>query len=159
MIVGASAVNMPNRNFKHIFISLFTLAFICLFHYESVRAFYLNPIFQRNLPKCKFLFPPAGWIMFFNVDESYGSCEVYGVKNGRPEFIDPHKILETKAILYDNIHRNVMVSVFSLAQRDFCGFLRRKFPSYDGFLVTATYYPSVVERPMKKLYKMMYACP
>ncbi len=143
---------------RNLLISIFTAAFIFIFHYESLRAFYLNPFFHRELPKTKFLFPPAGWIMFFNVDASYGSVEVYGIKHGAQEQIDPHKILETKAVLYDNIHRNIMVTVESSNPKNFCALLERKFPDYENFAVVATYYPSVIEKPSKKLYRLLYTC-
>ena len=144
---------------RNAWITAVVILWTALFHYESTRFFYLNPFFKRDLPKLKFLFPPAGWIMFYNVDDSYGLAEVYGVKNEQPQLIDPHKILETKAILYDNIHRNVLSGVLSAHyQRDFCRFLKRKFPDFDGFLVAAVYYPSVIKTPTKKLYRVEYLC-
>ena len=107
----------------------------------------------------KFLFPPAGWIMFFNLDEAYGGAEVFGFKSGHPEAIDPHRIFETKAVLYDNIHRNVLSSVLSpYHKEDFCRFLKRKFPEYEGFVVMASYYPSVISKPLRKLYEPQYIC-
>ena len=147
------------RRLKNILISVFVILWTLVFHYESTRHFFLNPLFGRELPKIKFLFPPAGWIMFFNVDDSYGGAEVYGIKNNQAEFIDPHKILETKAILYDNIHRNVLSGALSpYYKRDFCRFLKRKFPHFDGFLVMAVYYPSIIKTPKKKLYRIEYIC-
>jgi len=147
------------RSQRNLLISVFVVFWTLLFHYESTRNFYLNPLFQMDLPKTKFLFPPAGWIMFFNLDESYGGAEVYGLKSGRPEAIDPHRIFETKAVGYDNIHRNVLSSVLSsYRERDFCRFLRRKFPEYEQFLVAAFYYPSVIKTPNKKLYQIEYVC-
>ena len=147
------------RHIKDICISLFVIIWILAFHYESLRAFYLNPLFKRELPKVKFLFPPAGWIMFFNVDESYGMAEVYGIKNGQPQLIDPHDIFQTKAIGYDNIHRNVLSGVLDPRKgQSFCRFLRRKFPDYEGFWVVAVQYPSVIRQPGQKLYRVMYRC-
>ncbi len=97
--------------------------------------------------------------MFFNVDESYGLAEVYGVKEGKAEFIDPHKIFETKAVLYDNIHRNCLSTVLGAHYRkSFCRFLKRKFPQYEQFLVVGAYYPSVVKTPDKKLQNVEYVC-
>ncbi len=149
-----------NLRLRNIRISLFVNVWLSIFNYESTCQYYLNPLLRVNLPKMKFLFPPAGWIMFYNVDDTYGSAEVYGVKEEKAEFIDPHKILETKAVGYDNIHRNVLSSVLWLGEKQqFCGFLRRKFPEFDAFLVVATYYPSVVKEPGRKLYKIMYSCP
>ena len=145
---------------RKIIISIFVILWTLVFHYESTRHFLLNPWASRQLPKIKFLFPPAGWIMFFNVDEAYGGAEVYGLSQGQPQLIDPHKILETKAIGYDNIHRNVLSEVLSpYRARSFCGFLKRKFPEFNEFTVVATYYPSVVKEPQQKLYKTMYVCP
>ncbi len=147
------------RHIKDICISLFVIIWILAFHYESLRAFYLNPLFKRELPKVKFLFPPAGWIMFFNVDESYGMAEVYGIKNGQPQLIDPHDIFQTKAIGYDNIHRNVLSGALDPRKgQSFCRFLRRKFPDYEGFWVVAVQYPSVIRQPGQKLYRVMYRC-
>lgn len=144
---------------RKVVISIFVVLWLLVFYYESNRHFFLNPLFGRELPKIKFLFPPAGWIMFFNVDAGYGGAEVYGIKEGRRHFIDPHDILETKAVGYDNIHRNVLSEVLSYHRRGaFCRFLRRKFPEYDLFEVAAVYYPSVVENPKRKLYRRVYGC-
>lgn len=146
--------------FRNTLITVFVILWTVIFHYESTRYFYLNPLVGKNLPKLKFLFPPAGWIMFFNVDDAYGAAEIYGIKDRSPELIDPHRILETKAILYDNIHRNVLSGVLSsYYQRSFCRFLNRKFPEFDGFLAVATYYSSVTKNPSKKLSQVMYVCP
>ena len=145
---------------RNSWITAFVVVWTLVFHYESTRFFYLNPFFKRELPKIKFLFPPAGWIMFFNIDQSYTMAEVYGVKEGKPELIDSHKIFATQAIGYDNIHRNVLSSVlYPQRKEDFCRFLKRKFPNDEGFLVAAVYYPSVIKEPAKKLYKVMYQCP
>ena len=150
----------PRRRLRKFLISLFVILWTVVFHYESTRNFYLNPFFKKNCPKVKFLFPPAGWIMFFNVDDSYGAAEVYGRKDGRRERIDPHKILATKAVGYDNIHRNVLSEVLSPYEaQPFCGFLKRKFPGFDEFAVVTTYYPSLTKDPQKKFYKIMYVCP
>ncbi len=148
---------MKNRN---TWISIFVILWTLLFHYESIRYFYLNPLFHRNLPQMKFLFPPAGWIMFFNVGESYGLAQVYGVKNHHVEEIDPHRIFETKAVLYDNIHRNVLSGILDSFQKPaFCKFLNRKFPQYDEFLIIGSYYPSVIKEPGRKLSRVQYTCP
>lgn len=144
---------------RNAWITIFVVIWIIIFHYESIRHFYLNSLFRQELPKLKFLFPPAGWIMFFNVDETYGLAEVYGIKDTQPELIDPHEILETKAVLYDNIHRNVLSTVTHFYyKKTFCQFLQRKFPDYDSFVVVAVYYPSVIKYPGKKLYQPIYQC-
>ena len=144
---------------RNVFISIFVVIWILVFNYESTRHFYLSPLFGRELPKLKFLFPPAGWIMFFNVDDSFGMAEVYGVKDGRTERIDPHQILQTRAIGYDNIYRNALSTVLSreLAQ-PFCVYLRRKFPYFDSFLVTYVNYPSVTKRPFERQQAVAYEC-
>ena len=103
---------MPVR-LRNILISIFVILWTIIFHYESTRAFYLQPFFEKELPKLKFLFPPAGWIMFFNVDDSYGYAQVYGISEGVAKTIDAHKILRIRAVGYDNIQRNVLSTVLS----------------------------------------------
>lgn len=150
---------MRNTSWRNLVISVFVVAWTLLFHYESIRFFYLNPLFHRNLPKTKFLFPPAGWIMFFNVGDNFANAEVYGVKDGVPQFLDPHLILTTRAIGYDNIHRGALTTVFSEELKSpFCRFLRRKFPTFDNFYVLAVYWPSLTKTPQRKLQKVLYQC-
>ena len=140
-------------------ISIFVILWTVIFHYESTRHFYLDPFFGRPLPKVRFLFPPAGWIMFYHVDDSYGLAEIYRLNGTDAQFIDPHAIFETKAVLYDNIHRNVLSTVLSpYYQQDICRFLKRKFPDSPEFLIAAVYYPSVTKTPQKKLYRIDYIC-
>ena len=150
---------MLSKKLKNIVITIFVIFWTLLFHYESTRVFYLNPIFQRDLPKTPLLFPPAGWIMFYNVDERYGFAEVYGVKDNHPQLIDPHLILPTRDICYDNVHRNVLSAVLSeQAKRPFCGYLRRKFPYFDKFFVTYVGYPSLDQEPLRRVQQLMYVC-
>ena len=61
----------------------FVICWTLLFQYETLRANYLSPLVHRELPKLRLLFPPAGWIMFYNIDPHYGFAEVYGVKDGQ----------------------------------------------------------------------------
>ena len=144
---------------RNLWITLFVLVWIALFHYETLRLNYLSPFIGHELPKTKFLYPPAGWIMFFNVDASYGFAEVYGVKDRRPTRIDPHDIFSTRFVLYDNIRRNVLVSVLSQAQAPaFCSYLRRKFPHYDEFAVVYAVYPDVVTQPTESQRQVVYRC-
>ena len=97
--------------------------------------------------------------MFFNIDKSYGFAEVYGVEGSKQILLDPHDILETKAVGYDNIHRNVLVGVLSRADKaSFCRFLRRKFPSYDEFLVVYAQYPDLIMTPDRILRQLAYRC-
>lgn len=147
------------RAVRDFFISLFVVVFVLLFHYESVRFFYLNPFFKKDLPKTKFLFPPAGWIMFFAVDDDYGCVEVFGVKDKKLQVIDPHDILRTRTIGFDNIHRNVLSTVGSPSMaKSFCPFLERRFPYFDRFLVVAVYYPSLTKEPYQRLQQVQYQC-
>lgn len=141
-------------------ISTLIIAWILLFHYESLRATYLNPLFHRQLPKVPLLFPPAGWIMFYQVDARYGFAEVRGVRNDALEPIDPHRIFRTPAVGYDNIHRNVLVGVLDREHAaDFCRYLHRKFPEYDGFLVLYGEYSDLTNRPDDSpRYGLAYRC-
>ena len=144
---------------RNTIISIFAVIWLIIFNYESTRHFYLEPFFKRELPKVKFLFPPAGWIMFFNVGDSFGLAEVYGLKDGRTQLIDPHQVLATRAIGYDNIHRNALSTVLDRGvANNFCAFLKRKFPYFDGFLVTYAQYPSVVAKPFEKSQTIAYEC-
>ena len=144
---------------RNTLITVFVIGWTLLFQYETLRASYLSPPAGRELPKVRLLFPPAGWIMFFNVDPSYGFAEVYGVRGGERILLDPHDILETKAVGYDNIHRNVLVGVLSRGDaQSFCRFLRRKFPGYDQFLVVYAEYPDVINTPDRVLRRVAYQC-
>jgi len=145
---------------RNTWISAFVIVWIAVFHYETLRLSYLSPLAGRALPKLKFLYPPAGWIMFFSVDRSYGFAEVYGVSGTQPVLIDPHRVFATRAVLYDNIHRNVLVSVLSAQDApSFCRYLDRKFPEYEGFAVVYRVYPDVVNRPDETLHQVAYRCP
>ena len=148
------------KNIRNTIISIFIILWIIVFHYESIRYFYLNPIFKQNLPKMKFLFPPAGWIMFYNVDDTYGFVEVLGIKDNVLQLIDPHDILRTRTIGFDNIHRNVLSTVADRhVAKSFCQFLDRRFPYFDGFAVTAVEYPSVTKEPYHRVQRVLYQCP
>ena len=141
-------------------ITWFVLCWTLLFHYESLRASYLNPLVGRPLPKIPLLFPPAGWIMFFNIDKSYGFAEVYGVRDGQPFLIDPHRVFETRFVGYDNSRRNVLISVLDADDAPgFCRLLRRKFPTYNAFVVVYGAYPDLIETPNRILRQVAYRCP
>ena len=140
-------------------ITAFVICWTLVFQYETLRANYLSPLFNRELPKLPLLFPPAGWIMFYNVDKSYGFAEVYGIKERKPVLLDPHDIFKTKAIGYDNIHRNMLVGVLSRNRaREFCRYLRRKFPAYESFAVVVAEYPDVAATPERILRQVAYRC-
>ena len=144
---------------RNTLITWFVIVWMVLFHYETLRHNYLSPLVKRELPKTPLLFPPAGWIMFFNVDKSYGFAEVYGIRQDKPTQLNPHDILETKAVGYDNIYRNVLVEVLYKEHAPrFCQFLRRKFPSYDSFAVVYARYPDLIETPDRILRQLAYRC-
>lgn len=148
-----------SKTLRHVFISIFVVVWLSVFHYESLRAFYLNPLFGRALPKVKFLFPPAGWIMFYHVDDRFGFTEVYGVKGGIPRRIDPHDIFQTRTIMFDNTHRNVLSTVADERYAaSFCRFLERKFPYFDNFFVTTVYYPHLSKERYEHIQQVKYAC-
>ena len=150
---------MIRAKFRNALISIFVAAWLGLFHYESLRHNYLSPFFGRELPKFKFLYPPAGWIMFFNVDEIEGRAKVYGISDLGPYPIDPHRIFENRWIGYDNIRRNILITVLHPAYaHDFCRYLKRKFPSYQHFAIVEVIYPSNIRTPGKKIEKLAYAC-
>ncbi len=144
------------RNFG---ISLFVILWTLYFHYHSVRHFYLEPWLQRSLPAPKWLFPPAGWIMFYNVNYSYGFAEVYGIKEKRLEKIDPHLILRTRAVGYDNIKRNVLTMVLTPSLKEpFCGFLKKRLPHYEGYWVTYVQYSDLKNHPQQAYRQLVYEC-
>ena len=149
------------KGIRKIVISVFVIFWILLFHYESLRAFYLTPAMGQSLPKFPLLFPPAGWIMFYQVGNSWGTAEVYGWREGHPpEKIDPHRIFETRFVWFDNIHRNIMVHLLDRRKAyQVCMMLRRKMPEYSSFMVLHTGYPEVapVEK-QKKFTRLMYRC-
>ncbi|GEM_PF-1774276 len=150
---------MVSPKIRNVSITLFVIAWLTLFHYESLRAAYLNPFFKCELPKFKFLFPPAGWIMFFRVDETEERAEVYGIKQKKLELIDPHRIFENRWLGYDNIRRNVLITVLNpYYAESFCRYLKRKFPEYEGFAVAEVVYPSNIRYPGKKIRNVAYTC-
>jgi len=144
---------------RHTLITWFVVAWTLLFQYETLRASYLTPLLKRELPKLPLLFPPAGWIMFFNVDRTYGFAEVYGLRGSEVAQLDPHDIFETRAVGYDNIHRNVLVGVLYRDRAPaFCRYLHRKFPGYDAFAVVHAEYADVVNAPDRILRQVAYRC-
>ena len=140
-------------------ITWFVICWLSVLLYETFRYNYLSPLIGRPLPKLALLFPPAGWIMFYEVDNTYGFAEVYGMRGGQPSMIDPHDIFETKAVGYDNIHRNVLVGVLSQDRAPaFCRYLRRKFPQHESFAVLYGQYPDVIAEPRRVEYRVAYRC-
>ena len=149
-------MNIPLRNKL---ISIFVIIWLIIFYYESTCVYYLQPLVNHELPKMKFLFPPAGWIMFYNIGDNFSYAEVYGVKNGVPQLIDPHQILQTRAIGYDNINRNALLTVLSPGMQDsFCRYLKRKLPYFESFQVTYIEYPHLTEEPLERTQTLAYLC-
>ena len=147
---------MKSRN---VLISIFVVVWLLVFYYESSRVLFLAPWLQRPLPKVKFLFPPAGWIMFYKVEDNFGYVEVHGIKDGRSQWIDPHQILQTRAIGYDNINRNALITVASAdSAKSFCAFLQRRFPYFDNFMITYVNYPSLRQQSMARQDRVLYEC-
>ena len=137
----------------------FVICWALLFQYETLRASYLSPLAHRELPKFRLLFPPAGWIMFYNVGPSYDFVEVYGIRGQEAVKLDPHEIFATRAVGYDNIRRNVLIGVLSEgAAPPFCRYLKRKFPVYDTFAVLAERYPDLVATPNRFLFQVAHRC-
>ena len=150
---------MTSTDRRNRLITVFVIAWLILFNYESLRANYLNPLFGHPLPKFKFLFPPAGWIMFFEVDQTEVRAEVYGIKGEKFEYIDPHRIFNNHWIGYDNIRRNVLVTVLSpYYAESFCRYLKRKFPEYEHFSVAQVVYPSIIRYRDKRIVQILYGC-
>lgn len=144
---------------RDIAISAFVVFWLGLFNYETFRLNYLSPLLGRELPKFKLLFPPAGWIMFYRVDEWDGRCEVFGLKGGRRKPIDPHRIFADRYVGYDNIRRNILVTALEGPYaREFCRYLHGKFPEYEAFEVDEVVVPSVLERPQRNIDRPAYKC-
>ena len=149
---------MP-KHLRNTLISAFTLLWLLVFQYESIRYHYLDPLFGKRLPKIKFLYPPAGWIMFFRVDDVEVRAEVYGQTGDRIELIDPHRIFETRWLGYDNLRRNILISTLGGGpDEDFCRYLRRKFPSYDSFAVAQAVYSCRPEAKNEVRRDLAYRC-
>lgn len=150
---------MKNKQSRERLITVFVILWLIVFHYESTRHFLLEPLLNKALPKVKFLFPPAGWIMFYSVEDVSGNVEVYGFKDNKPQLIDPHDIFSTRTIGFDNIHRGIMGLVTYQENRPmFCRFLNRKFPYFDKFTVLYDFYPSITKEHYKKFQKVLYQC-
>ena len=140
-------------------ITVFVIAWLCVFHYESLRYSYLQPLAGCPLPKVQCLFPPAGWIMFYRVDASEVRAEVYGLRDGAPTQLNPHAIFPVRNIGYDNIRRNVLISVLDPAVGPpFCRYLRRKFPADPTFVIVYAAYPSIVAQPSQVWRQGVYRC-
>ena len=152
--------SMLSKDLRNIFISIFVALWLCVFHYESIRYYYLQPHFHTPLPKLKFLFPPAGWIMFYNVDDRTGYAQVYGLRKGAVQLIDPHEIIRTRFIGFDMVHRNVLSEVLLPGVRkDFCNALQKQFPEFEKFIITAVDYLSLIRSRFERTETPVYQCP
>ena len=144
---------------QRLLITWFVIGWTLLFHYETLRANYLSPLAGRQLPKCPLLFPPAGWIMFYQVGRAYGFAEVYGMRGDHHTLLDAHDIFPITNVGYDNIRRNVLVSVlYADRQPSFCRFLERKFPHYEAFAIVYAQYPDLIDTPDRVLRQIAYRC-
>ena len=151
---------VDTKNIRNTIITIFVIVWIGIFHYESIRYFYLQPLLKKELPKVKLLFPPAGWIMFFKVEDDFAYVDVFGVKGNVPYLIDAHDIFRTRTIGFDNIHRNILGTVLEPGQsKPFCRFLNYRFPQFDRFIVVSNYYPSLTKNPTEIIQKVQYQCP
>lgn len=145
---------------RNILISLFVVIWLAVFHYESVRYFYLQPFFKQPLPKMKMLFPPAGWIMFYNVDDRYGNAEIFGIKGNAIMPIDPHQIIKTRFVGFDMVQRNVLGSILNReVQPGFCRYLKANFSEFDRFVVTAVEYSNLSQTRYDRRQTEVYSCP
>lgn len=118
------------------------------------------PYPSSGLPKLPTLFPPAGWIMFYQVGDSAGGMEIYGVDKGTTTLIDPHRVFATRYVLFDNIRRGMLFQAGEAGRQvPFCNYLRRKFPEFPDFAVAQYQYPSLTaERPLQRLRGVLYTC-
>ncbi len=147
------------NKWRNRFITLFVILWCMAFHYESVRHFYLQPLFKQTLPKIKFLFPPAGWIMFYRVDDAYGHIRIFGLNKDQNFEIDPHEIFRVRTIGYDNIHRGVISSAASKRNsRAFCQHLYKRFDNFDDFKIVYSFYPNFITKPYLQYQQVLYSC-
>ena len=81
------------------------------------------------------------------------------LKTGSPSLSTRIKYWQTRAIGYDNINRNALITVLPPEMASsFCPFLKRKFPYFEKFLVTYVEYPHLTEQPFEKTQTEVYSC-
>lgn len=98
--------------------------------------------------------------MFYNVPDSAGYVEVYGVRNGVIQPIDPHQIVRTRFVGFDMVRRNVLSAALNEgAQKGFCAVLQRQFPEFESFMITHVFYPSLTRSPWERYQETVYRCP
>jgi len=97
--------------------------------------------------------------MFYAVGDEFGNVNVYGKRDDELQLIDPHDIFRTRTIGYDNIHRGILTHVADVrVSRDFCRFLKYRFPSFENFFVSVVYYPSVTKDKYQRRQQTKYQC-
>ena len=159
------------KTIRHALISLFVIFWLGVYHYMSLKHFYLEPWLKRPLPRVKMLFPPAGWIMFYQVDDQSAEVQVWGLQKVKLTgsgsnislsydakfLIDPHDIFRTRTIFFDNIKRGLMFGAVA-RQKPFCDYLEKRFPEYDGYEVKYIIHPAMTEKPESKFERIAYQC-
>lgn len=127
----------PSRSRK-IVISLLILAACFLFHYESLRPVYLQPLLKKPLPHTPLFFPAQGWTMYYKVANAWLTAELYGLNPGqKPQKIDLHEVLDPGFWAYDAIRQNIVMHAVPKAQMpSFCRFLAARFGQYENFMIT-----------------------
>lgn len=153
---------VKSRRVRNTYISIFVVLWLALFQYESLRGFFFNGYLKQEFPKTRFLFPPAGWIMFYTVEPEGGYYEVVGVKGRQRHVIDPHEIFRVRTIGYDNIHRGILGSAYSPSNphvaATFCRYLNSRFPEFDRFYFMGYFYPNIIEKPFDRRERIIYQC-
>jgi len=161
----------PSKLIKNSCISAFVICWLLAYHYMSLKQFYLEPLLKKPLPRVPMLFPPAGWIMFYRVDDQFGEIQVYGIEGAKligrgrdmtvnysaKHLIDQHEIFRTRTVLFDNIKRGLIHGAVA-RQKQFCNFLEYRFPFYDGFEIRYIHYPSMTKSPEKRIDRVAYQC-
>jgi hypothetical protein len=142
------------------YITAFVIVWNAIFLYQTFRYNHIGPLLKTELPAIPLLFPPAGWIMFYQVDSRFGNAEVYGVRGQEVVAIDPHAIFSTRSVLYDNFHRNILIGVaYRERAPSFCAYLQRRFPGFERFAVVYAQYPDIVNQPDTVQRGIAYQCP
>ncbi len=140
-----------DKRLRDHFISLFVVIWLMVFMLNTTRHLLLEPFLKRSFPGFslalavnKFLFPPAGPIMFFNVDDSFGFYRVSGIKNGKLFDLNPHEVILNRTLFYDNIHRGVLGAIGDPGSVvSFCRWMHGRFPEFDDFAVGVRQYPAL----------------
>ncbi|GEM_PF-978650 len=154
------------RELRDRFISCFVVIWLVLFFYNNTRHMLLEPFFRKslhnptfNLAMNKFLFPPAGPIMFYDVGDAFGYHKVFGIKGGQIFELDPHQIYLSRTLFYDNVHRGVLGDIADPGNIPlFCRVMHRRMPEFDDFAVVFRVYPSLMESRYQYRDGLRYRC-